>query len=226
MRILKTQFECQQYLLKTVPRGYFFWTTGVTTREKLDQLAERFAEEYGTRLGAPKRYWRKQNGLANALAVAAPLEDEKWRFYLIANEGIGPIWEKEKKTLKDARSVPVMWGEDYMMRQTRKPREHGGGVHWSWWLTPQVKNQIEKYLVSLAKEGSTQIATQILLQHRRPMHSGIRSQVTEMQRCGHRVWTKCWPNRPWPGPDTDRPLPIVAGYKPTETPSERENPAH
>lgn len=215
MKIYDTQIACQQYLLKVVPRGYFFWTTGVVaTREKLDRLAVRFSENYGTRLSAAERFWRKGKGLANALVVAAPLEGENWRFYLVATEGNGVVWTDEGERLKNARvtTTPVIWGKDYYMHQARRVREHGGGLHWSWWIQPELNNKLEKYLLHLAKEGNAgELETQHRLLRRRPLHSGIRSQVSNIERRSRRVWEKCWPGRPWPG--SDEPLPIVAGFK-------------
>lgn len=220
MQIYDTEHEAQKYLLRMVPNGHRFWTSGVIDSGKLDGLKEKFAELYGTRLPSWKKHWRKQQGLANALAVAVRYPPErhigglfkKARWFLIATEGLAPVHEQEK--LQDAWSAGgrVTWN-DYLLNQTTRPRAHGGGLHWSWWMKPTVVKELTAYAASLVKAGEAEMLRQFFaMQRARPMHSGIRSQVGRLIKGTHKHWTRMHPGTPWPGPDPDAPLPFYAGF--------------
>jgi len=211
MKTYETQLTAQQHLLRVVPQGYCWWTAGVIPLEKRDVLAEKFADIYGTRLGKDRRYDRKRRGLANAEAVAA-MDGSVLRWVLVATDGDGPVHEKER--LRDARtsSGRILWGDDYLLQESRRPTTRGGGTHWSWWLTRECESRTAKYADLAAKTNPDELASYVKMQLNRPLHSGVRTQLAKIFRRAKTVQAHHFPNRPWAGPDPDH-LPFITGFR-------------
>lgn len=217
MNLFERQSEAQRFLLRMVPKGFHFWVSGVAAdRAKLDALAAKFSEHYGTDLKPHQRSWRKKKGLANAHFVAAPLPqnqlDGGYIWFLIASDGAGPIQQNSK--LKDARTNPgrIVWN-DYVLYESQRHRLEGGGARWSWHIKPDVQRQLDYHVGQLLKTAPNELPSFLEMQTRRPMHHGIRVYVTRLIRRAHQNWGRDHPGKEWKGPDPARPLPSFGQYK-------------
>jgi len=211
MHQFETQFKALQWVLRQLPRGYHYWQVKDVSEARLNELAALWAEHYGTDLVPRHRTYRKSKGLAAACAASSPLPQGGHRCILLAGDGVGPI--RENRKLRDGRnkSTRPTWG-DYVLHEATRPKEMGGGLHWSWYLTPRVQSQIESYLVTLIKTGKPDAVAGFwhsCLQ--RPLFAGVRSALTRILRSNQKLWSACWPGKPWPGPIA--PLPAVPGFR-------------
>jgi len=217
MNLFQKQSDAQRFLLRLVPKGHHWWVSGVAKScVDLDQLAEKFAEHYGTELKPHQRSWRRKKNLANAHFIVAPTAPNEleggYRWYLIATDGAGPIRENSK--LKDARTNPgrITWN-DYVLYEAQLHRLEGGGTRWSWYLRQDVQDQLNYHVGQLLKHEPGELAGFLDMQTKRPMHHGIRIYVTRLIRRAHQNWGRCWPGREWKGWDPERPLPSFGQYK-------------
>ena len=213
MFIAASQIAAQQYLLRLVPRGYHWWTSGVCSRADLDSRSLKYDEHYGTSLNRSQCSYRKSKGLANAKLVAVELVSGEYLWFLLATDGLGPI--RDNKKLLDARTNDgrIKWGNDYVLYEADRPKEHGGGKHWSWFFQPQTQKEIDHYIGVLIKKEPENMAFFIEQLCRRPMHSGIRSFVGRTIRRATKNWAAVHPARPWPGRDPLKPLPILNAFR-------------
>lgn len=218
MFMATSQIAAQQYLLRMIPRGYWHWIGGTcSSLDELKMRAEKYAEFYGTDLSPSKRAYRKSKGLASALMVACKLPNEVleggYQWFLIATDGDGAI--RDNKKMKDARvnAGRIKWGEDYVLYEATRPREHGGGTHWSWFMQPGKQKELDFYTGKLLKEAPHELPAFFTMQLRRPMHSGIRSYLSRLLRRAHQNYSRMYPSHEWTGRDPERPLPILNGYR-------------
>lgn len=221
MQVFDSQIATQQTLLRLVARGHRYWTSGtVKTPEKLDALGEKFAESYGTRLSKDRRHYRRKKGLANAHGLAVPMPSGGYLWFLVVTEGIGPVHERE--TLRDAwiNAGRITWNGDYLLNEVRRPSKHGGGTHWSWFFLPARESEIANYMIHLVKSAPHELGYFIDQQVRRPMHSGIRSQLTRILKSAKKLFEKAGSDRKWPSPHPDKPLPILDGFRKQKSDSE------
>lgn len=220
MNLFKKQSDAQRFLLRMVPKGFHWWVGGVVKdRAKLDQLAEKFSEHYGTDLKPWERAYRKKKGLANTHLVAAPLPADEleggYIWFLIATDGVGPIRENSK--LKDAwtNSGRITWN-DYVLYESQRHRLEGGGTRWSWHIKPEVQKQLDCYVGQLLKTAPHELPGFLAMQARRPMHHGIRVWLTRLIKRAHQNFTRMHLGKEWRGPDPAKPLPSFGQYKKIE----------
>lgn len=212
MQLFDSQFRLQQYIIRLVVRGSYFWVGGTTAAAKLEGLAAKFAEKYGTDLKDSERHYKRRKGQASTRFLATQLPDGDYLWFLVATEGVGRIHEEEM--LYDTRELNerIIWNKEYILHQTKRPSTMGGGKHWSWWLLHQREREISSYLDSLAKEGDPRLKCYIAEIQARPLHSGVRSQLWKMYRRANKILLARHPEIPWPGPDMSEPLPWVSKF--------------
>jgi len=216
MQCLKpTQTAAQQAISRLV-NAYPLWVSGLVELEKWPSFVEKFSRLYEVDISPAARQWRKKRGqcsshLVGALLPLDPAGREQVRWVLMVTElGAGTV--KELEQLRDARKDRIVWG-DYVLMYLTRPREWGGGSRWTWCMSPQIERQEANYLTALAQHCSMtgdasrlNAYTSKLL--RRPMHSGVRTQVSRMLRRAMKVWDKHSMGKTWPGPDPAK-LPIL-----------------
>jgi len=217
MKIFQSQMETQRFLLRMVPKGYHWWLSG-TAKDKadLDKRREKYAEVYGTGLPPAKRAYQKKKGLAQAHFIAAPLPievlDGGYIWFLIATDGLGPIRENSK--LKDARiNAGRVILDDYIMFEAPRHRMEGGGTRWSWYIKPQVQNELDYYVGQLLKTASGELRAFFEAQCKRPMHHGIRHYLTRLLKKAHQNFGRMYPGKAWPARDPMKPLPILNSFR-------------
>lgn len=219
MKLLASEFQVQQQLLKLVPNGFPYFLTGeCKTVERLEELASKFEEHYGTNLSAPQRAYRKTKGLGNCHAYSAWCEgDGVFRWFLIASEGANPIFDAHSK-LGDARKSDsrITWGKEYVMFPVTRPKQHGGGQHWTWFIQRETQREIDLLVGKSLKQGPWQLPLFLETLLHRPMHSGIRSQINRVIHRAHKSFCQMHPTLEWKGPTPEKKLPVVAGFHKTE----------
>ena len=192
-------------------KGYTVWVSFTVDDEKVDAIAEKWAETYGTRLPGWKRQDRKQKQLPTAVALAAPVigKPGQKQVMLMATEFAVKMpestpWSKEKWLTR----LPEF--SDFVM--VHEPRD-GSGYVWTWKLQDQVLGGLENHLTTLVKlgdGGQVRHETQHWMRFY-PMYGGVRRQIRRMYRGEKKLW-RATRKSPWPGFDPER-LPIMAGFK-------------
>ncbi|MDE2342626.1 MAG: hypothetical protein KGL63_04415 [Betaproteobacteria bacterium] len=192
-------------------KGYTVWTSFIIDKEKVDGIAEKWSEIYGTRLPSWKRQDRKERQLPTAVALAAPVigRPSKLQVMLMATNFAREMpentpWAREKWRA----SLPEF--SDFVI--VHEPRGESGYI-WSWKIQDKVLDGLENYLISLVKIGD---AAQVRHETGHwvrfyPMFSGIRRQIRRLYRGASKLW-QATQQSAWPGPDPES-LPVMVGFK-------------
>lgn len=215
-----SQVEAQRAISRTVHTSPLY-VSGEVSFEKWPRLVEKFSARYEIDISPAARQYRKKKGLCTSRLIGARLppdaagrEKVRW-VLLVTRSGKGPV--KEEETLGDAHKDRITWGEYVLMYLTR-PQQHGGGSRWTWCLAPQVEKREANYVTSLAqaagRSGDPSRMRAYLERSllRRPMHSGVRTQVAKMLRRAKRVWLKHSNGQPWPASSPDN-LPWLGTFR-------------
>lgn len=213
-----SQAEAQRAILRSIARGYPLYTTGLVRVDKWDRLVAKFRRLYEVDISPAARQNRKRRGRCAALLIGAELPPDdrgdmiRW-VLLVTEAGIGPV--KDEETLRDARSERMTWG-DYVCMYLTRPRQHGGGARWTWCLTREAERACANYLTELAQAAGRngdprRLHAFVDTLLRRPMHSGVRTQVAKMLRRAEKVWSKHSGGLAWPCIEPDA-LPQFGRY--------------
>ena len=192
-------------------KGYTVWTSFIVEDEKVEGIACKWAEVYGTQLPSWKRQDRKQKQLPTAVALAAPVigKPGQKQVMLMATEFAVKMpentpWAKEKWLTR----LPEF--SDFVV--VHEPRE-GAEYVWSWRIQDRVLGGLENHLNTLVKGGDagqvrheTQHWTRFY-----PMYGGVRRQIRRMYRGASKLW-QATRKSPWPGQDPEK-LPVMVGFR-------------
>jgi hypothetical protein len=218
--LYETQIEAQRAISRLIS-SHSLWISGEIESDKWSRFVEKMAQRYEVDLSPAARQWRKKKGDCSTHLIGAALPFSEARgarlrwVMLVTEAGTGAI--KDQESLADARHTRLVWGDYVLMFMTR-PRQHGGGSRWTWCLLPQIERQEANYLHGLAqaagqsREGARLDAfiRQSLI--RRPMHSGVRTQIAKMLRRAQKIWDQHSHGAVWPSVDPSR-LPILSSYR-------------
>ena len=192
-------------------RGYTVWTSFIVPAEKVEGIASKWAEAYGTQLPAWKRQDRKEKKLATAVALAGPVISRPGmrQVMLMATDHALTMpkasdWSREKWLTR----LPEF--SDFVI--VHEPRE-GAGYAWSWRIQDRVLGGLEKHLTTLVKIGDGGQVRHETMHWVRfyPLYGGVRRQIRRMYRGAEKLWMATRKS-PWPGPDPER-LPVMIGFK-------------
>jgi len=179
-------------------------------KERLEALATKFADDYGTNLPAWKRHERKRAGLPNAWACSmpAPAKKDVVTVTLLAGfvslDGLDKAspWHREKWSDK------VQIGDCEIVTDQRDRRDFVT----TWKLTPQCLKGLEAYWRDSSKNTLDVVvreATRAVAYY--PMFGGVRRQLRRLIR-GYAKLYQHRRNAPWPGPDPEN-LPLMHGFR-------------
>jgi hypothetical protein len=196
-------------ILETVQRGSQYWTTGVVPFRKAIAFADRMAQLYGADASQAQRAYAKNRHRANTSLVMFPEHSGELRFWLLVTPGTGIVHEREH--LQDAHRPRshLLWGSQYELHQAQRPREHGGGMTWTWSLTGSRYDALLASMLQTARNPGRQhdrrddldaLVKAIL---RMPGYYGVRQQQMALLRAGKEAWlrthrdadTYTWPER-------------------------------
>ncbi|MCL7743720.1 hypothetical protein LV476_01975 [Guyparkeria hydrothermalis] len=221
MKVLyPSQVEAQRAISKAVHTNPLY-VMGDVPIEKWERLVEKFVVRYEVDISPAARQHRKRKGRCSSRLIGARLPPdasgrEKIRWVLlVTRSGKGAV--KEQEALQDAHKDRITWG-DYVLMHLTRPRKHGGGSRWTWCLAPQVEKLEANYVTALAQAAGRSGDPSRMRSYlkgsllRRPMHSGVRTQVAKMLRRAKRVWLKHSNGQPWPASSPDN-LPWLGTFK-------------
>lgn len=211
MKIHTHLTPCMQAILMMFNKGYTLHVTFQTVQDKLPSLDDKWAEEYGTHLSAHNRYYRKQRGLANAVAMAGPVIaiPSMAQAILMAT----PEALRMHKASAWARQE---WSDRFpsfsIYRMTKENRTNGE-VAMTWRLEEKELEKFRKYLVVLAQRADGREIARVTADAARfhPMFGGVRRQLRRIYRENERLWLHLHKTA-YPGLDPET-LPRMVGFK-------------
>ena len=199
-------------ILLNFTRGYALWVSFEVDACKVEGIREKWIESCGTNLPAWKRQDRKQKGLPNAWAAAAPVlgYPNRRQVILMASDEVSSFPESQLGREK-WNSRPPEFSDFVMVREARER----GDYAWTWRIQDRVLGLLEKHLVSLVKAGDR---SAVAIETRQmaelyPMFGGVRRQLARMLKSSGKLWAATQPS-PWPGLSADK-LPMMVGFRGT-----------
>ena len=197
-------------ILNNFIKGYTLWVSFEVDASKVDGIREKWIETCGTNLPAWKRQDRKQKGLPNAWAAAAPVfgYPNKRQVILMATEQALDFPDSDLGRQKWNRRLPE-FSEFVMVREARER----GDYAWTWRIQNRVLGLLEKQLVTLVKAGDGRGVGRETRQMAAlyPMCGGVRRQLVRMIKSAGKLWVATQ-RTPWPGL-TANDLPKMGGFK-------------
>lgn len=213
MKIYDDLTPALQSVLLHWTRGYTCWTTTeALPKAKVEAILRgKWAENYGTNLPAWKRQDRKQKGLPNAIALAAPvvgLPDQMQLVLMATQDALAVLETSPFSREKWLVRCPEL--SDYVI--VHEPRERGDYA-WTWRLQEKVIAGLENRMVSLIGRIDAAELRKETSQWVRfyAMYGGVRRQLRRLLRSGQKLWSRKH-KTPWPGPDPES-LPAMVGFR-------------
>jgi hypothetical protein len=197
MHIFDNLTEALKRILRAFMSGYTLWVSFEVDASKVDGIREKWIETCGTNLPAWKRQDRKQKGLPNAWAAAAPVlgYPNKRQVILMATERALDFPDSDLGRQQWNRRLPEF--SDFVMIHEARER---GDYAWTWRIQNRVFGLLEKHLISLVKAGD-RYAVASETRHMAalyPMFGGVRRQLARLLKSSGKLWVATQPS-PWPG---------------------------
>jgi hypothetical protein len=218
MKIYQHQTDALRAILMMWTQGYRYAVTIDAKTEKLDALAEKFAESFGTLLPAWKRYERKRKKLPNAWACAMPKASYPGRSIVVLMAAFDSLEHLDKSSpWRREKWIPAERVEigDYRIapRDKRDRRDHADTIK----LTTRTLAGLENYWRALASQGQfDKLADEAARAVRfYALFGGVRRQLRRLIR-GYKKLYEARLKKPWPGPDPEA-LPSVGRFRKSKT---------
>ena len=214
MKLYRHQTEALRAILLMWTQGYRHAIVFEARDEKLNSIAEKFAEVYGTELPAWKRYERKKKGLPNAWACSMPRASYPGQNIVVLMaafetlEHLDPSspWKREK--WQPAEKLEI---GDYRIApdDKRDRRDYADTIK----LTTHTLAGLENYWRSLASQGQfDKIADEALRATQfYALFGGVRRQLRRLIR-GYQKLYEARLKKPWPGPNPEA-LPSIGSFR-------------
>jgi hypothetical protein len=214
MKIYRHQTDALRSILLMWVQGYRHAIVFEARDEKLDSLAEKFAEVYGTELPAWKRYERKRKKLPNAWACAMPKASYPGHNIVLLMaafetlEHLDPSAPWKRENWRPAEKIEI---GDYRIApdDKRDRRDHADTIK----LTTRTMAGLESYWRSLASQGQfDKIADEALRAVQfYALFGGVRRQLRRLIR-GYKKLYEARLKKPWPGPNPEA-LPSLGSFR-------------
>jgi hypothetical protein len=214
MKIYRHQTDALRAILLMWTQGYRNAIVFEARDEKLDSLAEKFAETYGTELPAWKRYERKRKKLPNAWACSMPKSSYPGHNIVVLMaafetlEHLDPSSPWKRENWRPAEKIEI---GDYRIApdDRRDRRDHADTIK----LTTRTMAGLESYWRSLASQGQfDKIADEALRAVQfYALFGGVRRQLRRLIR-GYQKLYQARLKKPWPGPNPEA-LPSVGSFR-------------
>lgn len=199
-------------ILLMATRGYKYAVIAEVPAEKVQAIATKWVDAYGTTLPAWKRHARKSVGLCNAWACSMPVPGSPHRRFLVLMRTECDLSKLDAKSpwlrerWRDVSQVEVL---DFVITVDRRDRRD---YAWTVRLSPRALRGIESFYRELAGRSLHDLAERIAHDCRYyPMFGGVRRQLRRLIRGYAKLYEKKL-GRPWPGPDPES-LPHVGQFK-------------
>jgi hypothetical protein len=217
MKIYEHQTDALRAILFMWSQGYRHAVIFEIRNDKLQPIAEKFAENYGTNLPRWKRYELKKKGIPSAWACAMPKSSVPGQSIVVLMASFetldklheSSVWRREKWRPADKIEIG-----DYRIA-TNDKRDRGDSAD-TIKLTTRTINGLEQYWRALASQGQfdkiadeAARAVQIYT-----MFGGVRRQLRRLIR-GYKKLYEARLKKPWPGPNPEA-LPAMIGFSRSE----------
>jgi hypothetical protein len=214
MKIYRHQTDALRSILMMWTQGYRYAVTFDAKTEKLDALASKFAETYGTELPAWKRYERKRKKLPNGWACSMPKASHPGQSIVVLMAAFDSLdhldpaspWRREKWI--PAERVEI---GDYRIapRDKRDRRDYADTIK----LTTRTLSGLENYWRALAAQqqfdklaDEAWRAVQFYA-----LFGGVRRQLRRLIR-GYKKLYEARLKKPWCGPNPEA-LPSIGQFR-------------
>lgn len=172
--VYRCRMSCMQDILTRVSRGYFYYTQGVSSSEKVLALVKRFDQRFKFGISKQDRHVLSKHGLPKVW-LALDVVHQK---HTHVQDAVVYPWvllsdqqEIEGESLLDIREVPLVWRGKYVMK--RKPTKR-----WTWHLHPDQLSFLSSTLQSrVASKNPEALAEAVRWAQTYPMFGGIRAAV-------------------------------------------------
>jgi len=214
MKIYQHQTDALRAILFMWTQGYRHAVIFEIRNDKLQPIAQKFAENYGTELPAWKRYQRRKKGLPNGWACAMPKSSSPGysivflmaSFETLDNLSPDSPWRRER--WRPAEKIEI---GDYRIapHDKRDRRDYADTIK----LTTRTLSGLEDYWRALASRGQFDtIAAEAARAVRfYVLFGGVRRQLRRLIR-GHKKLYEARVKKPWPGPDPEA-LPSLGAFR-------------
>jgi hypothetical protein len=214
MKIYQHQSDALRAILFMWTQGYRHAVIFETRNDKLQPIAEKFAENYGTNLPAWKRYERKKKGLPNAWACAMPkssVPGQRIVVLMASFETLDKLHESSPWRRERWRPAEKIEIGDYRIapHDKRDRRDYADTIK----LTARTITGLESYWRALASQGQfdkiadeAALAVQIYT-----MFGGVRRQLRRLIRSYKKLY-EAKLKKQWPGPNPEA-LPSMIGFR-------------
>lgn len=225
LRIPTGKTALMQHLQTLVLRGNPYWIAGVIAPAKLPALAVKLAERYPVLRNERARTYDRSKGLASAHFIAFPTAGGNAAWWVLTSEGHGGLADKKAPDAHVAKHALRSNGhiefEDYVLlyahkKDARTLVDAKTGKEkqiikdcstWTWKMNPAAYSQVLAGIERDVKElnfgrddaGLMEgLRGTLAFQRRRPLFSGVRSQVLQLHREAESQWglaRKAWLGR-------------------------------
>jgi len=226
LRVPTSKTVLMQHLQTLVLRGNSYWIGGVITPAKLPALANKMASRYPVTRDERGRTYDRSKGLAGAHFVAFPTVDGNIAWWVLTSDGKGGL--ADKKASPDAhvaqhamRANGHIEFEDYVLlyahkKDARSVIDAKTGREkqvikdcstWTWKMSSKAYGQVLAAIerdVAALNFGRDDVGRleglrgTLAYQRRRPLFSGVRTQVLQLHREADSQWglmRKAWLGR-------------------------------
>jgi hypothetical protein len=214
MKIYRHQTDALRSVLLMWTQGYRNAIVFEARDEKLESIASKFSEVYGTELPAWKRYERKRKKLPNAWACSMPKASHPGQSIVVLMaafetlEHLDPASPWRRENWRPAEKIEI---GDYRIApdDRRDRRDHADTIK----LTTRTMAGLESYWRSLASQGQfDKIADEALRAVQfYALFGGVRRQLRRLIR-GYKKLYEARLKKQWPGPDPEA-LPSIGSFR-------------
>ncbi len=212
----KSKTALMQHLQRLVSWGTDYWVGGVISPQKFGPLVQKLAQRYPLTRGQRGREYDRQQGRAAVYLVAFPTGD-RIAWWVLSGPGKGGLGDPASPDYKAAKRAGAKGEhivfEDYtLLYATKKERRElvdkrtnetksvlKDTSTWTWKMTSKALNEVRAELKSCADRldfGWDDSGTRppsglrgaLYYQRRRPLFSGVRTQVFELHREAEDLW--------------------------------------
>ncbi|OOV05739.1 hypothetical protein [Rhodoferax fermentans] len=221
LRVPSGKTVLMQHLQTLVLRGNPHWIGGVISPAKLPALAAKLAARYPVQRDERGRTYDRSKGLASAHFVAFPAADGAIAWWVLTSDGLGGLADNKSPDAHVAKHALRANGhiefDDYVLlyahkKDARTVRDAKTGREkkiikdcstWTWKMTNRAYGQVMAAIendVNALNFGRDDAKLEglrgtLAYQRRRPLFSGVRSQVLQLHREADSQWglvRKAW----------------------------------
>lgn len=180
--------DAMRQIISLVGKGYYYYTKGVVTKEKLLDFLNKMHTNYGVYRTSQQRWRAKAKGDSSTKIICWTKEEKNEVFWmLLATDGGGNIKNKENLTdVRDKKNRLTVTG--YELVQLPRP---GKEPCWTFRMTQETKqmfyDDIYKAITRRQEKKIRQLVYSLL---KAPGFRGVRNDVYAIKDYGDSIWVR------------------------------------